>query len=74
MTASFKTYRNRATGVVGDYPPRLAANFPDLIPVEKGAKPLAYVPIPAEVVEAIQTKLAEDADDTENDESVEGEE
>lgn len=53
MADSFRAYRNRKTGLVGHYDPRLAREFPELIEVADDAKPLAYTRIPAEAVEAV---------------------
>lgn len=65
--AEQKTYLNRDTGVVSEYPPALAEQFPSLEEVEPGTKPLAYTPIdPAAVAEyraSQQTQGAGEAED-----------
>lgn len=47
------TYRNRVNGALGVYPEELAAHFPNLEEVSDNAKPLAYVPIPKEAIDAL---------------------
>lgn len=56
-----KVYRHRVTGIVASYPPELARQFPDLVEVEPGTKPLAYTPIPQSEVDAVMAKQADDA-------------
>jgi len=56
-----RTYRHKATGIVRDYPAELAAQFPDLIEVERGTKPLAFTPIPQEQVDAVLAQRAAEA-------------
>ena len=47
--ADLRNYRHTKTGLLRVYPQRMAAVFSDVLKeVEPGAKPLAYVPIPAE--------------------------
>lgn len=62
---AMKTYRHQASGLVADYPEEFAAQFPDLIEVEPGTKPLAYTPIPQSEVDAVLAQQAEDAASTE---------
>ncbi len=56
-----KTYRHRLTGVVRRYPESMAKNFPDLIEVVPGTKPLAFTPIPEEAVKSVSKKAAKPA-------------
>lgn len=70
--AEQKTYRHRRTGVVSEYPPELARQFPDLVEVEPGTKPLAFTPIPHTAVadyRASASELDEDATSDEEDEA-----
>lgn len=59
-----KTYRHRKTGEVRQYTARFAGNFPDLIEVEPGTKPLAFTPIPESRVRAHKKKAADEAAST----------
>jgi hypothetical protein len=54
MANAVKTYRNRDNGEIGVYPESLADVFPFLEEVAPDAKPLAYVPIPAEALAALR--------------------
>lgn len=70
--AEQKTYRNARTGVVEEYPPELARQFPDLVEVAPGTKPLAFTPIAPSAVEdyrASASELDEDATSDEEDEA-----
>jgi len=66
--ATYRTYRDRRTGIVREYPAALAAVFPNLEEVEPGTKPLAYVPIPHSVVEEYLASASEPDDDEASDE------
>ncbi len=68
--ATYRTYRDRTTGAVREYPVALAAVFPNLQEVEPDAKPLAYVPIPHAVVEDYLASISE-PDDNDADEAEE---
>lgn len=71
--AEYRTYRDRNTGVVRDYPTSLAKSFPNLEEVEPGTKPLAYTPIPHSAVEDYLASASEpddnDASEEEEDEA-----
>lgn len=69
--AEQKTYRHAKTGVVAEYPPSLARQYPDLVEVEPGTKPLAYTPIPQVAIDALRASTSEsDTDpDPEEDEA-----
>ena len=71
--AEYRTYRDKTTGVVREYPPTLAKNFPNLVEVEPGSKPLAYTPIPHSAVEGYQASASDpdedDASEEEEDEA-----
>lgn len=47
----WRTYRHKVSGAVGPSPTRLGDSDPNLEEVDENAKPLAYTPIPREVVE-----------------------
>lgn len=56
-------YRNANTGIPGEYPPALAAHFPELIEVDPDAKPLAFTPIPQIVIDDLRAQNADEADE-----------
>lgn len=60
---AIKTYRHKGSGSVRDYPEELAAQFPDLVEVEPGTKPLAYTPIPQDQVDAVLAQQATSAEE-----------
>lgn len=57
--AEFRTYRDRNTGIVREYPVSLAKVFLNLEEVDSDAKPLAYVPIPRIAVEEYLASASE---------------
>lgn len=61
--ADLKLYRNTRTGLVAEYPPSAAEVFPDeYVEVPDGTKPLAYVPISPDAIDALHAEaLAADA-------------
>lgn len=53
MANRILTYRNRVNGEIGVYPEALAKHFDYLEEVDEDAKPLAYVPIPQDAIDAL---------------------
>jgi len=62
--STWKTYRHSATGLVDRYHPRVALADKHLIEVSDDAKPLAYLPIPREAIDAlVASKTVEDSEE-----------
>ena len=67
------TYRNRVNGEIDVYPEELAKHFPNLEEVAPDAKPLAYVPIEQDAIDAYEAERA-DGDSEPEDKPVSGKE
>ncbi len=54
---AWKTYRDRDTGKVGEFPEQMARVYPNkLVEVEPDAKPLAYVRISEPAVDELRAR------------------
>ena len=69
MSNLVKTYRNRVSGVVAQFPESVARAFDYLEEVNEDAKPLAYVPITPRQVEEYRASLDKGSEDTNEKES-----